>query len=1492
MSVTLITNPAPGEDLLAIEPALLQQVDPGWLHRLSLFKGRTLTADALKSEQAYRAGRLALLGQLVTHGIVKGLELSTGSTAGDITLQVTPGYGISATGEDVALSRVLRTTLNSLLVVDPQKGSKIDTFANYSQNPANKTFAGVLLLQPITMQAPGSAVDSGALPVIVSGNLAASCDQDPEEFAFDDFQIVDGVRLVMVAWPATPASLVLPASSPAESWRNRLAYTVFNAELALTPDDRLPWDLLGVPLAFIGFDSGWKPQFFDRWSVVRAGGLARSHYLWPAQSNDPSSLLMVEPALAQARVSHLSEQIFDQVAASTGMNSFLPNFAFLPPSGLLPAAAMDFGSQVVKWFPPPWNVIVAPVHQEEVESILLSGMTAQPLDVAAAESVTVLVPLPDALYDPDVLIVPVVDPAFQAAVDGATLELGGVLQHRLAILQEANALSQALNGTAPGPLYSLDTGLTPTEITLRGDVLLAFAQGTHTITAVYSGDADNPKSTSEKLVQSVVADLGAVTLLSSLNPSVQGQAVTFTATVKAQGADAATGNVQFLDGTNVLATAALTNGVATFSISGLAPGPHSITAIYAGDAVNPTATSTALTQTVSPSSPALPVTVSSSANPSTSTMAVMLTATVSPTTATGSIQFMDGSTPLGPAVPLRDGVANFPYVADSDETFGTADINGAYVADDYQQLLNDAAGKYTLRQDGFGNTLKTPLPLFSDQDMQDLALNGIQHFIDRINAKLAIANDLIDLAFLTMQSDIYRLRNNVLGASDATALAVSPIVAQIATGESAAVTAKNLQDYLTSALPVNAPLATPSTTIAPSIASGSGGSTRFTASRFLTARAAPATVAGNLTYITPTRFVTALQTARDISARITTPVNKVTAAANLAGSAQRNIVAAAAGIFVPEQPGTPNQPATPTDVAGQSPVVGAQLNLRTLTIAERMKNPPSQDALFYATGNRVAFLQLLADLEITIDDIPILADVPQPVTTSNTTTTPPPSTTPQGPRQFTIGDIRSKDATRINAVFNAVSSPLLHLDSDEAYLFSTSVTVLELHSQVLRAVEARIAEYKDFVSECATAVINIQADLPQAETLIGKLENDLAQARQDLQFTTALLNDETARVAALKKQRADTLQNVQTVVYTRPRTVQPDADVPSRQLVPGNIANPAPTCSQQTAGIPPELNEIVSFFREAPIAWLPTIQQQLNKLVRITVLQDLAAEAQARAAMQVSLPLLNSWAASLPSVYGNVIASVYDYNQQAFRTAQAERASYDLSQLANQSWTAQIQILQNFVAAGDLLSSRAVQLDVGNLTSRLLQQISGVATCVYTRACEALPIDRLEWAEFLRGTGLSIQLRSLAVLPNWNGLDYVSRQQMQMLVDWLFLQIDTSIPQAVAFMSDIVRVAFLLAAGAPLNQVISGAVTLTTTPVLGGVVSLTLPSERIAKGMFVQLYSAGALAAEAVVSDLDNVGVRATVTRVYQANTQLQANDVAHFSAQAPQAVALRAFDR
>jgi hypothetical protein len=571
-------------------------------------------------------------------------------------------------------------------------------------------------------------------------------------------------------------------------------------------------------------------------------------------------------------------------------------------------------------------------------------------------------------------------------------------------------------------------------------------------------------------------------------------------------------------------------------------------------------------------------------------------------------------------------------------------------------------------------------------------------------------------------------------------------------------------------------------------------------------------------------------------------------------------------------------PISTVDITQQSPVVGAQLNLRTLTIAERLAPSPAQEAMFYSVGNRVALLQLLANLEITIDDLPILVD-----------------NLPSGTAAPIMANLRSgADPTQMALIYNLVNNPQITTpdattNPDESTLFSTGIHVLEQHTQLLRAVEARIQQYQDFLALCANAITNIQGDMASAQSLLTQLGNDLTQSRQNLAFVQSLFADEVTRVAGVNAQRASVLQTyVPYVGFVRPRTVITGVEAPSRQLVPANVTSPVPACLKQLVAIPPELSEIVALLREAPVSWFPPILTQLPRLETPALLQGLAVSTQTRATMQLQLPVQTSSAESASGIFAGTVSKIYSSNQQTIRTIQTQRAAFQPSTLVNQSWSAQVGVLQNVVAVGDLLGSASVHPQISSAASRSLQQISSVATCLYTRVGQALPVDRLEWANFLNDGMVS--LRNLAVLPGWNTQDFVDRQQMQLLVDWLYQQIDTTDQTVVSLMNDLIATAILLASQAPVDDIIAGAVALRTTPVIGNSIRLTLPSNRVAHGMSVQLYSGADLAARGVVSDLDSSGVNATITDIYKPNVALDANDVAHYTALDQNAVVYQAF--
>jgi len=129
--------------------------------------------------------------------------------------------------------------------------------------------------------------------------------------------------------------------------------------------------------------------------------------------------------------------------------------------------------------------------------------------------------------------------------------------------------------------------------------------GNHEITATYSGDGSFSGG-SAMLVQKVHASASTTTLTSSPNPSNGGQAVTFTATVVSSppGSGTPSGMVTFQEGPTVLGQVPLNfAGIASFNISTLTGGDHTITAIYASDTVFASSNGTRLQTVVGGASP-------------------------------------------------------------------------------------------------------------------------------------------------------------------------------------------------------------------------------------------------------------------------------------------------------------------------------------------------------------------------------------------------------------------------------------------------------------------------------------------------------------------------------------------------------------------------------------------------------------------------------------------------------------------------------------------------------------------------------------------------------------------------------------------------------------------------------------------------------------------------------------------------------------------------
>jgi hypothetical protein len=150
--------------------------------------------------------------------------------------------------------------------------------------------------------------------------------------------------------------------------------------------------------------------------------------------------------------------------------------------------------------------------------------------------------------------------------------------------------------------------------------------GSHTLTARYLGNDQFRTSDSPAVAVNILpAALATTTSLDStaLTPWCPGQSVTFTATVSSSGGTPS-GTVAFQDGSTVLGTATLAEGMAVFPTNSLPAGGWSVRAVYGGDSTNQGSTSPAVSRQVIVESVAL----TSAPNPSTVGQAIDFKAAV------------------------------------------------------------------------------------------------------------------------------------------------------------------------------------------------------------------------------------------------------------------------------------------------------------------------------------------------------------------------------------------------------------------------------------------------------------------------------------------------------------------------------------------------------------------------------------------------------------------------------------------------------------------------------------------------------------------------------------------------------------------------------------------------------------------------------------------------------------------------------------------------
>jgi hypothetical protein len=1440
--VSTIDRPLADEHVIAVDPPLMPQLDAVWRRRINPFTGRALSDRALAAEQACSAGIQRLRGQNVTPGIISGLDLllepgALGALPDDALIQILPGYGLAASGEDINVSTPRRIALGKLPV--HARVDTLDAIAADKSAPKSAEPKGTGTLPPLLPRRIGPALGTligakaaGALPrvmVLVAEPITATiearprdtCPPDPRDDPYDDLRLIDGVRLILVAWPSELTAKGIPdyaLPAPATDRRNRVAYRVFDAECARAPGALHPWEAIGVPIALVGFTTDWKLDFVDRAAVVRLGG--------QPNPRTPLTIGSGSPLLWQARVSQFVEQIADLDSLTAA--SLTAAFRELPPVGFLPASVIDLTARRQDFFPPGFSLSASPIPLEHLDFAVGQSAGLAPINLAYPDILELLVPVPERVYEPGLLETAVVDPAFAQAMAHYIDDRSDWLIRRELLMRRRDLLMDSVTGSRPSHAMLAVTEALP-----------------------YPSERAPVTATRFRRVESG-------------------------GTVKAHQLSNAGSSLVFAKGDRVFAWVRVVpqtspTGLAIrFSIAG-GFGP----AVFWG------------------SSSGMPVGANADLGPRDmgdlpeAGVWTRLEASVD-TAWLASGAPLAGSVAKGVELTQNGGIVEWGPV-------GKADADGnetIWIADDAPPAsvlttggnpgwtqTSSTLGDSPVEGD-FGTTeasgIRTANALerfrarwgqgFLDRDFADLSEGGIEGFTAAIETRLRITNDAIDLGFVRARADIYRVRQYLLGGDAASRLVTSPALADLAhRDESARATSEGLAAFLKTAYKTdftrdeNFPLETKPATGRTAPVSDpeprkkkeekSAASTLFLNGLAISQYSLTNNVMSYQVASHAVNGAKAAKTQASYSAISWAQVSKDLPQYSIAASAVQMLAY------------------RPTDVQAQHPVPG--MVERSLSIAERLRPAPAVEAHAYAIAGKYAVVNAIAGLigdPLTGDGRTgiALGDLPAPGFTFTPGTAPPPPR-----KKGSVGDvILDRAKTGDNNEYRDDDERTAQDSRHEADYFTSAVRAIDNTVALMRLVEGRIDLYNQLLADARSVREEMLDQVAGIDTRLRVIAVELEEARHDVSVATALLAEERDRVQALNARRKAILDaNVKAIVFRRPRLADRSNAIPVAPAVAALMESPVTACLREHENVPEELREFTALFREAAVAWFPGVKAQLALIDRL----DAARRALVAVRVRAANPFLLQYAPpSNPPVMLAAIHTAIAAQRTLFDARRAMALDIDVAGAASSQLSSALVALAQHASLADMIAGDHQRAVLSRMAASEVEGLAQVAGCLHASFGETPPIMRLEWAELLSEFDRPAPLSNLAGLPGWHDLPIALRRTQQGFVDWLFSRIDRSIAPAEAAINELVRICILLAAHAPVERIIPARLIAPVPARIGIRLDLAIDISIARVGMAVLVRGADQQSvAHAIIDDIGDGLARARIVKLYDQTTTI-----------------------
>lgn len=411
----------------------------------------------------------------------------------------------------------------------------------------------------------------------------------------------------------------------------------------------------------------------------------------------------------------------------------------------------------------------------------------------------------------------------------------------------------------------------------------------------------------------------------------------------------------------------------------------------------------------------------------------------------------------------------------------------------------------------------------------------------------------------------------------------------------------------------------------------------------------------------------------------------------------------------------------------------------------------------------------------------------------------------------------------------------------ESRHFAAGVEHGDMALAALRAVGRRLDDYCKLLERCRAAQQTVRGHLAELNARAGYVAGEVVEATQDVSVAQALLDEEEARIARINTHRADVLnQNLSRVLFVRPRLADAAMAVPAHVLEPALTTPPVIDClTDPTLETPPEIEALRDGFRAAPARWFTQVPLWLRFIGKPQPLRDLLARV--HAAPQVTRPLVSRFS-EIPAVLRPV------FEQHESIVARYRFPELRLAALPGLTFTDLVAHAREALTLGQLIAHGPLKL--AESAAGELARILKVAACLRRAFGEAPAVARLEWVRRFSQYDEPADFRAIERLPQWQTMGYTLRERIRTETAWLFTRVDATQSDAVELINNLIRVAMLLAAHAPVNRLITGTVAEPLRPVAGGRIRLAVDVLQVRIGMQVIVRNDSGEVVNGIVEDI------------------------------------------